>query len=1188
MYKIYIHKLWLIMRLTTVILIATFMQVSAAGFAQKITFSKKHIALETVLKEIHEQSGYDFFFDRKLIDKMKPLSVSVKDATLEETLKVVLTDLPLTYNIEGMIIIIKAKESSLLDRISNYFDNIDIAGKIKDENGVSLPGAYVRSLKNPQIHAVSGRDGEYLLKNVPEKESLVVSFIGYRTDTIAVNGRKRIDIVLKPQATMINEVAIVSTGYQDLPKERATGSFGLVSAEELEKFPVVSVLERLQGLVPGVEISTRTTAGKSRNASVNIRGISTLVSTYYTKVSTDPLLVIDGFPSQQSITNGAFDFINPDDIQQITFLKDAAAASIWGIQAANGVIVITTKKGKRNSQPAFNFSTTLGTSKRPRTNYGPMMSMTNYVALEKELIDKGILRDPVLTTTGFLPVNNSQAQAIVFREKRGEITASQRDEQLAALAANDNSDQVSNLLLQPPTTRQYNLSISGGGLNNSFFVSGYFYNEDRSYKSNVNKGYSLKASNVSSLINGRVTVTSDLSVANTRDKINGAAVRAMSLSEGGLRPYDMLEDPNGNRIYYDVITTPQMARNLESKGYLPFRYSPLDELDYSNTLNASTNINLNLAVNGKITSWLGANVSGNIGRTFSEAESYWEPDSYEARSMVNKATSLNTNGARVYGIPVGGRLNLGNDLGRTYSLRGQLNVNKNWDNKHELSFLIGNEIREQFTKNSGELRYGYDKAINAFRTVNPTFGYKDINGNTQSIGATSRPVSEKTTRALSYYANGAYTFDNKYTLSGSARFDDYNLLGVDRRKRAIPLWSSGLKWNLKNEVFMNDISWVKQLSLRATYGFSGNAPQGYAPVAVISMLGNEYATGYPYGEIATPAIDNLGWEKTRMINYGLDFSLFNDRVSASIEYYRKHTTDIIWSMPINSTYGYSSTLFNTANLDGKGVDLGLNFVPIVQSDFKWSSTLNISYNTNVVRDVRFKTPVGSFSPENLYDGYPRDYLFSYSWAGLDATGQSLINDPVTPGKTYSILEYPFLDIRKYSGRTTSPWYGSFGHTFQYKQLELNFQFMYAFGGVFRKPSVVSVGFSNNINVGRSGDLDKRWLVPGDEKVTNVPGLVFGANTSYFTSLARYVESDYLIRSRSNVKLQQIMLSYNVPSVFLGKYGIKRLSFSGVARNLGMVWAANKEKFDPDYTYTIGNNYQLAPVASFSFRTSLTF
>ncbi|MEO6521795.1 MAG: SusC/RagA family TonB-linked outer membrane protein [Mucilaginibacter sp.] len=1181
----YMSKLLLIMKLTTFILIISLMQVSAATFGQRLTLNEKNVTIERVFREIRKQTSYNVLIETSSFSTSQRINVNFKDTPLDKVLDQIISGTDLTYTIDNKEVVIKAKEKTFWSRVIETLNAINVKGRVLDENGKPLAGASV-TVKGTGVWVTTNKNGEFVLTKVDDKAILVIRYVGYNQQEVLVKPDLG-NIGLTVKTDELSRVEIVSTGYQTIPKERATGSFGIVTAEQLDQFPVVSVLERLQGLVPGVNISTKTTAGKSRNGTVNIRGISTLVSSY-TKVNTDPLLVIDGFPSQQSITNGAFNFINPDDIEQITFLKDAAAASIWGIQAANGVIVITTKKGKRNSKPVVNFSTTFGTSNRPRATYGKMMSMTDYIALEKELIDKGRLRDPVLTTTGLLPENNSQAQAIIFRAKRGEITDAQRDQQLAALAQNDNSDQVSKLLLQPPTTHQYSLSLSGGGISNSYFVSGYFYDEDRAYKSNTNNGYSIKASNVSNLANGYVTVTSDLTVSNTRDKINGAAVRAMSIFSGGLRPYDMLEDGNGNRIYYDVATVPSVARNLESKGYLPFQYSPVDELDYSNTINNSNNINLNMAVNGKITSWLGVNVSGNIGRNFSENETYWEPNSYEARLLVNKGTSLSSTGARVYGVPLGGRLDLGNSLGRTYSLRGQVDVHKNWGNKHVLNILVGNEIREQYSKSGGELRYGYDKEINSFRGVNPSVTFKDMYGSTQTIGATSRAIIEKTTRAMSYYANGSYTFDNKYTISGSTRFDDYNLLGVDRRKRAIPLWSAGLKWNLKNEAFIKNISWLDQLSPRATYGFTGNAPQGYAPVAVINLLGNDFYTGYPYGLIATPAVDNLGWEKTRMINYGLDFSLFNGRVSGSLEYYRKHTTDIIWQMPINSTYGYSSSLFNTANLDGSGIDVGLNFIPLLKRDLRWTSTLNVSYNTNIIHDVRFATPTLSFSPENLYDGYPSDYLFSYSWAGLDATGQSLINDPKVPGKTYNVLDFPFLDIREYSGRTTSPWFGSFGNTFQYKQWELNFQFMYVFGGVFRKPSIVSIGFTNNINVGRSGDLDQRWRVPGDEAFTNVPGLIFDDNSNYNQSLARYTESNYLIRSRSNIKLQQVMLSYRVPPKLLNKYGINGLTVSAVARNLGMIWAANKEKLDPDYLYTTGNNYQLAPVPSFSFRTSLTF
>jgi hypothetical protein len=709
------------------------------------------------------------------------------------------------------------------------------------------------------------------------------------------------------------------------------------------------------------------------------------------------------------------------------------------------------------------------------------------------------------------------------------------------------------------------------------------YKDDRIYRSNVNKGYSLSAGTNSTLANGRITVSTSLFFGNTRDKQNSAAVKAMSVGTGGMRPYDLLKNPDGSTKYYDILTVPAVARNLESKGYLSFLNSPIDELNYSNTYATSNNMSLNVAVNGSITSWLGVSVSGNIGRTFSENETYLEPNSYDARIMINKSTSI-VNGIKTVGIPLGGRLDLSNGLGRSYNLRGQINVNKNWQNKHQVNFVAGNEMRESFSKSSGELRYGYDKEINAFRIINPFATYRDINGSTQTLGATTRPVVERTTRTMSYYANGAYTFDNKYTISGSARFDDNNLLGVERRKRAIPLWSAGGKWNIKKEHFLDGVSWLDQLSARFTYGFTGNAPQGYAPVTVINILGSDFYTGYSYANIGTPAMANLAWEKTRMTNYGIDFSLFKNRVSGSIEYYRKLTTDILWQLPINATYGFSSTLFNTAKLDGRGVDIGLNVIPVIYKNFKWTSYLNLSYNTNVINDVRFNGPTGSFAPEFLYNGYPTDYLFSYVWAGLDKTGQSLIADPKDKNKTYTVNEYPFYDIREYSGRTASPWFGSFGNSFQYKAIELSFQLQYVFGGVFRKPSIGNF----NYYVARNGDLAQRWRQPGDETKTNVPGFVYGTGANYYQSSGRYTESDYLIRSRSNVKLQQIMVAYTLPVNLISRIGLKGASVSAACRNLGMIWAANKEKMDPDYLHVSGSNYQLAPVASYTFRVGVNF
>lgn len=1178
------HKILLIMRLTSVILLASLMQVAAASFAQKISLSEKNASLSAVFAKIKLQSGYDFVADGDLLKTAGPVNIQVKQMELDQVLELIFKNQPLSFEIQNKMVVVLKKETSIIDRISTALFRIDVRGLVMNEKGEPMPGASVSVLGRNQS-ARTASDGSFNLLNLTGKETLITAFIGYKPDTLRLTAQTSVVIAMKPLVAVLEDVAIVSTGYQNVNKDRATGSFGIVTAKEIAQYPTISLLERLQGLVPGVNISTKTTAGQSRNGTINIRGVSTIVG-QYTQVSVEPLVVIDGFPSQISIARGALDLINPDDIQQVTFLKDAAAASIWGIQAANGVIVITTKKGKQNSAPSFNFSTTYSTSAKPRTDYGPLMSIADYIDLEKDMINAGLLIDPV--PGSLRDRNNSQAQAIIFRNKRGEISESQMNAELAALAQNDNGDQIAEYLLQRPSTKQYNLSLSGGGMNSSYYMSGFYYTDDRVYKSNKNKGYSFNIGTTSTLFKGRVNINTSLSYGNTTDKTNPASALAMSMSELGLRSYDMLKNPDGSTKYYDVLVVPSKARTLESRGYLPFRYSPLDELNYNNTMNTGNNLGLNVDINGKITPWLSVTVSGNVGRNFNERENYQEPDSYEARMMINKATSINSSGRPVYGIPLGGRQSLTNGLVRSYNLRGQVNVNKNWNNKHELNMVVGNEIREVFNKTSGETRYGYDKEINAFSVVNPTVSYLDMYGQRPSLGSSTAAVVESTTRALSYYANGSYTLNSRYTVSGSARFDDFNLLGVERRKRAIPLWSAGVSWNMKKENFIKDIDWLSSLSGRFTYGFTGNAPQGYAPVTVIDLNGTDGYSGLPYASIRRPARDNLAWEKTRMYNYGLEFSLFDSRISGTLEYYKKHTTDIFYNLPINATYGFSNTLFNAAQLDGKGVDLGLSFALVRSKQVIWNNSVNLSYNTNIIHDERFKTPIGNgdvLQGEIIHDGYPTDFMFSYKFAGLDHKGETLIEDPKEPGKLYNTMEFPYYDIKEYSGRTASPWFGAYNTNVTYKRFDLGFQFQYQLGGVFRKPSINEVG----IYVSRAGDLAQRWRNPGDELTTNVPGINtdFSQGFFYGGSVERYSNSDLLVRSRSNVKLQQIRLAYSVPQRMVAKLGVKALNISAVCRNLGMIWAKNKENIDPDYLYNVSSTYQLAPVRTYSFQLNLS-
>lgn len=1183
------------MKLTFLLLTVCFLNVSAKGVAQSISFSGKNVPLKNILASIRQQTGYMAVYAREVLEDTKPVTVQVKNMPLKAFLDLVFKDQPVQYSIEQKTIIIIEKPrpqvTVLWQEPAPLADTaaFTITGAVTDTAGRPLARATVLVKGRQQAVTTTGTDGRFALR-VYLHDVITVSYVGYEEQKLSVKSASgNFTFALQPAVSKLDDVEVVSTGYQTIPRERATGSFGIVTSKDLVKIPSTNLFERLQGLVAGVDISTATVAGKTRSGSMRIRGLSTIPGyASESKVSLDPLVVIDGFPSQISLSAGALDYINPDDIDQITFLKDAAAASIWGMQAANGVVVIVSKKGARNGKPSINFSATYGTSARPRMDYYPINSTAEYIDLEREHIEKGMFLDPVPRSTPgtYYPDNASQAQLIIFSFKRGEITEAQMNASLDSLGRLDNRSQLSKYLLQPASTQQYNLSLSGGGPNSTFYVSGYYYQDEPVYRSNVNRGYSLNASNTAAFFNGKVTLTTGLTYSNKRDKLNMAAVTGLSTTMGGLRPYDMLKDANGENSYYDLLVVSPLARMLEGRGYLPFKYSPIDELNYSNTINNGNNVMLNVGVNTNITKWLTLNLSGNIGRIFSETETYDEPDSYAARAMLNKATGLYPTYV-TYGLPRGGKLVLGNSLNRSYNLRGNIGINKSFGDQHQVNMLLGAEIREAYSKSTSEIRYGVDKLINQYRSVSVGATYRDMYNNTQNIPPTSSGVTEATTRALSYYGNASYTFKEKYIVSGSARLDDYNLLGVARRDRALPLWSTGLKWNISRESFLQRVHWLDNLAVRATYGFSGNAPQGYTPVTVIDLLGADYYTNLPYARISAPPNVNLNWEKTKMINLGIDYALFKNRVYGSLEWYWKRTTDIIWQMPINGTYGYSTFLFNTANLAGRGVDLSLSVVPVLNKDWKWTSTLNISYNTNVIKDYRFNQPVVSLDAKTLYEGYPVDYLFSYKWAGLDSTGQSLIASP--DGKTiYNVNEYVFKDIRTYSGRTTSPWFGGLINTVSHKGLELSAWFSFQFGGVFRKPSGNDFGYSNNGFVGRHEDISKRWRKKGDEANTNVPGMVYGPGANFYQSIGRYMDSDLLIRSRSHIKCRQVSLAYTIPSGIVNKVGLKNLTVSAVARELGLVWARNEERLDPEYLYATGAGFQLPPSVKYTFRLTANF
>ncbi|SEO06218.1 TonB-linked outer membrane protein, SusC/RagA family [Mucilaginibacter gossypiicola] len=1154
-------------------------------------------SLETALKKVENVYGAKFVYEKNLLDN-KVTSYQVRDkgdVPIEKVLKELLypQGFLFLYVEKNYYTIIKDSrdKTQLQDNTVQSVVNLKdgrrtVYGRVVDEKGIPLPGV---SVIPDGTHAgvSTSSDGTYSVTFDPQIQNIRFSFVGMATQIIPATTDK-INVTMAIEANGLKEVQILSTGYEKIPKDRATGSFGYINAKEIEKTPSINLMERLQGKIAGVKFDTR-------NNTIQIRG----QNNYGTSGAQGPLIVVDGFPliSEQSgdtqaltklgnnttSVSSVISRINPSDIESITFLKDAAAASIWGAKAANGVVVIETKRGSKKAT-TVNFGSAVSVSAPADLSQLNTMNSAQYIGLEQELFNKGFVTDPASWSTGYYKFNPNQntsdALEWMFRVNRGTATASQRDSALAKLAGNNNYAQIKKYLLQKAITQQYNISLSGGGDNTTYYVSANFTNDRPVYKSNFSRSYNITSNTSTDFFNKRVTVTTGLNFNSTYSKANLAAATALGKSIYGLRPYDMLVDGNGNNINRYIQFRPNVIDSLTNKGYLPWTYNAIDELNYSNIITKENRVRANAGIKVKVFDWLDVNALGQYQNNISDLSNEDELNSYNTRTLLNTATSSLANGNLVYGIPLGGVLRSTNYSGYDYSFRGLLSAHKIWDNIHQLNVIAGAEIRETNSKSYGQTRYGYDDLTGISQTVNPTTYYQTIYPYQSYIGAADNIITRSKKRYLSYYSNAGYTLLDKYTASASVRFEDYTMLGVSAKDRGKPLYSGGLKWNVKREKFMEPVGVISDLDLRLTLGTGGTIPSTGYNSTVISINGTDYYTGKPYASVSSPQDSQLSWETTRQWNEGIDLGLFNNRLNLTVDVYSKKSFGILYNMPYNATYGWSTLLRNAGTLSSHGVDVTIAGSPVNHKDWGWNSNLTFAYNTNKVTDSRLtqSTSVSIVSSSTPTVGYPTDYLFVYRWAGLDNTGQSQIYDKT--GKVISstissnAAGLTSADL-KYAGRKSPPYFGGWSNDFRYQNFTLNVMMNYYFGAKFLKYSVGNyptyVGTYLGV-IGTQADLANRWEQPGDEAKTNVPGLS-GINSN---SITRYQYSDALVRSADHIRLTQLSLAYNIPANLLMRTPFKSLSASFSARNLGIIWRKNKDGIDPDYVTT--NSYNNLPPA----------
>lgn len=1167
----------------SLILSILFSSITAFAYSQKLSLKAENKSVASVLKSITKKTNVEFFYSDDVFDAQRRINISVNNADIINVLKELIGDDFKAEFVNDKLIVIALKNKPRTVPSSIMVGRVKIKGVVTNAKKEFLIGATVW-VKGTQDGAITNFDGSYEIM-AKKGDILIFEYMGYKKLEVTVYDNMIINPVMLEDISKLEEVKIVSTGYQNIDKERSTGSFAVITAKDLEKVPVNNVLHRLEGQVAGLQLDLLDSdntfvygrkfgSGSEKTAyNISIRGKSTLDSNEM------PLVVLDGTPTELDIRT-----INPNDIEKITFLKDAAAASIYGARAANGVMVINTKKGKQG-QTRINFSQNYSFSNKPSLSKLPLMNSSQVLNLEQEFVDKNLVTDPA-SVTYMLTTPVSQGMDLMFQYKRGQITEVQRNVGLDVLRNRNTYGQAEQYLLQASTSQNYDLSFSGAENDYSYFMSGSYSKEETQAKGSDGQRLTLLSNQDFKLFN-YAKITTSLRGSIFKYNENSLGLSPLGTSLNTLLPYNQIVGDNGNSVDYYRHFYAGQTIPLEQAGYLPWTYNYIDELNNKdNTINEQ---NFGATVSATLPLLKGLDAVGtySVETSTSSNDNMYNENTYYARDAINSATSINSGGDLVYGIPLGGIFQ-SNKFGKTSStMRGQLNYDGIIGQDHLINAMGGIEARETGETQDSRTLYGYNSKTQTSVDI-PSKNYVDVNGYNYTVN-NGNVHKDFHRRFLSYYANAGYTFKNKYTLTGSARLDDYNNFGVDKKLRRTPLWSTGAKWNIKEESFLKDVNLINSLALRASYGYNGNINLDVFPFTNISISDLDTFSQQPYAFISQPANPNLRWEKTAILNFGIDFSILNSRLNGTVEYYKKDSKDLIVEFPVSPFYGLSnnSLVQNAATLAGHGIDLSLNGTILQAKDFSWNSTLVLSFNNTDITDSRFQNysqylnGSGTTPP---VEGYPLNSIFAFRSAGLDATGRTQVYDK--SGKIVnSFTSLKDIADMKYMGTNIPSYYGSFSHTFNYKKLSLYILATYKFDYVLFKPTyggyVNRQGRFNQYDL--NTDIDQRWRKTGDEVTTSVPGIQGSTGLSY----VRYVYGEDQIIDGDHIRFRELSLKYDMTSL-INRGIVRGASVTFTARNLGFFWRKNKDGLDPDFLPYTGTNMKLPATTIYSIGFNVNF
>lgn len=1130
------QKLLLTMRLFVVFMLFFSLGLSAETVAQqeRVSLKMKEVSVQELFNKIQQQTKLYFLFNQEQVSQLGKITLGVKNETVEKVLNQLFEDTDLTYSIKGNMIIVRQKKTEPENQ-KQEVKGIKITGQITDVSGHAMPGVTIM-VKGAQFGVVSDAEGKYSIE-IPEMEGIVLvfSFIGMEKQEVKYDGKKTINIVLKESVQSIDEVVV--TGYQTINKRSTAGSISTVKAEDLVINGTQTLEQALQGKLPGVMIINQSGLTGTRQK-VRVRGTATLMG------NPEPVWVVDGIIQEdplpfnassladindanmdmiRSFVGGAISWLNPNDIENISVLKDASATAIYGVKAANGVIVITTKKGQKGRM-SISYSGNFSTSTKMNYNKLELMNSKERVDVSREAYENGNLltyEDQIGYTALALAYKRKQISYEEFNTKAKQLETVNTD--------------WFDILFRVPFSHSHNLSISGGSDKTTYHASFGVNENNNTARGNDQKSYNANI-NVNTIFWDCLNV--NVSLAGSLAKTNSyAGVEPFSYAYNTSRVIPCF-DENGERYFY-----PSDANN--------YKYNILHELENSGNENTLGSINSNLSLRWTIgagfvfSTTLGYNYSSSVGQswytettnTITKIRGY-EFQQYGPESQRFKDSKL----------PFGGLLNMTESRNNNYTWRNQLEYAKTFG-LHVVTAMFGQEIRSNKYDGFAYASYGYmpDRG-KAFTQLPGLVGgeNKKYNDLLNSYPA----ITDRLATYVSYYGNMSYMFDERYALNASIRMDASNRFGQDRDARYQPVWSAGIRWNVTKEHWLQEQNILNDVSFRLSYGFQGNVAENVGPDLITKLEAADGNSGLYKMTITRLPSPKLKWEKNKTVNAGFDFSILGSHINGTFEYYYKHTVDMITSRDVPYENGISSMPINGGSMTNQGWDLSFSLVPVRTKNFVWTLGMNTSKVYNKLKSSL--PPVGNWEEAvsgNLdKEGYPVSSFWGFRYTGLNPENGGPMFDfsgtELDEAKNDATL---FLD---WVGKNDPDFTAGLNTTFRYKTLSLSADFYLSTGN---KKFIASPYANSNATYtsipseynNMSSQVVNRWRKKGDEKYTNIPALPSPGNSAmvnpydnkniYLYPYKCYQYSSALVVDAWYLRCNNISLSYSLPSKWISRF-----------------------------------------------------